>query len=621
MAYQPFLIANLKTAKSIGLEPWLSPQDGFPTLENMHINKGVLEKRLGFSPFAQMTYDATPQTTTVIVGIKTFLNRGLPSLLIMDTARANYYNPAPTVPTMTDVSSDLDTPADIFSGSASDFFHSVNWRGVMYMVNNVDQIHKWEGPENAVVPHNINITSTSRNSLKDNEIDTCQFIFIIDDRMVLLGTVENGTWHPQRLRFGAVLQTDFTIAGGGTDDAETQERISAAGMIGKTVFVFFEGPEGGSLWRIRRTGNTDIPLEWDRVTTTEGSRSPYSGIEFKDGLAAVGLSNILFTDGSSPLRPITFLDQSNVRDVLKEFNDSFIRSVYGYNQRERGERHLLFTFADASSSAVDRILDYNVTENNFTIHRSTQSFFVNVLGGFNGQKVPTMVELDDVLGSMGIGIGDGELVQNITVDSRAVLGNPSPFTLIGCRNSRVYKWNDGEFDGTDDANGNIAINATSGRWNPFTKDGRKVSCEKIGFLVDNDANASFTASMFKSTRAEDTVIGSDLNEYRCILAHTSSTDTRPVTGSDYTTFWEATGETAAAETWVTTTEYSGPYKNKVISCDSDDDTKDKFWVWIYCDGETGDFQRLKISHTERSNTPRFHAILPYFQAAGRLDGN
>ena len=549
--YQPFLIAGFKTAKSIGLEPWLSPQDAFPTIENAFVNKGVFEKRGGFSPYAQMKHGAVAQTTTSITGIKTYLRNGMPSLLIMDTARANYYNPVDQ--TMTDVSSDLVTPADIFSGSASDFFSFLNLRGTAYMVNNVNQIHQWDGPGNAVVPFNVQINDDT----KDNHVDTCQYIFVIDDRLVLLGTTEFGEWFPQRLRFSPVLQTDFTQPGSGSDDAETQQRISAAGMIGRTVYAFFDGPGGGSLWRIRRTGNADTPLEWERVTATEGSPSPYSGIEFKDGLVAVGTSDILFTEGS-PVRPIQFIGGPNMRDILTEFNNDKIRSVYGHKQKEIDQNHLLFTFANSGETDMNRILDYNIPENNWTIHKSEQSFFVNVMGGFNDQKVPSMIELDDVL------TFDGDIVANMTADSRAVLGTPAPFTLIGCRNSRVYKWNDGEFDGTNDANGNINLNVLSSRLNPFTKDGRKVACEKIGFFVDNDASASFTASIFKNT-----------------------------------------GSVA--------------YKSKVISCDSADDTVDKFWVWIFCDAEVGDFHRIQVSHTERGNSPRIHAFMPHFASAGRLD--
>ena len=542
-SYQPHLIAGFKTAKSIGMEPWLSPIDAFPTIENMFVNKGVLEKRLGFSSFAQMKHGAVAQTTTAIVGIRTFLKDGMPSLLIMDTARCNYYNPHTEV--MTDVSSDLATPADIFNGSASDFFSFINWQGTGYMVNNVDQIHKWEGRGNAVVPFDVKINTDT----KDNHVDTCRFMFIKDDRILLLETTEFGDWCPGRLRYSPVLQTDFSAAGSGYVDAPTSHRISAAGYVGKNIAVFFQGANDGALWLIKSTGNSDVPFKWERVTETELCRAPYSGVEMRDGLAVIGATNIIFYDGFK----IKDMDIPNIRDVFDEFNDAYVRFVFGYLQDNT--RHLLFTFADSSSSSIDRILDYNLMDNNWTIHKSEQSFFINYIGGFNGQKVPTMAELDDVY------LSDGALVSQMTVDSRAVLGSPSPYTLIGCRNSRVYKWLDGAYDGTDDDSGKIEIKALSSRWNPYVKNGRKVACEKIGFFVDNDSTASFLVSVYKNT---------------------SST----------------------------------AYTTKTISCDG---SNDKFWAWIYCDGEIGDFHRIQISHTAKSNTPKIHAICPYFAQAGRAD--
>ncbi len=552
MSYQPFLISGFKTAKSIGMEPWLSPPDAFPILENMHVNKGVLEKRLGFSPFAQMKHGAVAQTDTSITGIHTYLQKGMPSLLIMDskgvagayTGRCNFYNPIDEI--MTDVSSNLGAPADLFTGSPSDFFSFLNWQGVGYMVNNVDQIHKWEGRGHAVVPFNIKIDADDPLA---NQIDTCRFMFIKDDRIILLDTVELGTWRQGRCRYSPVLQTDFSAAGGGFVDAYTQERICAAGMVGKNIAVYTQGGESGTLWLIKSTGNSDIPLKWERVTTTELCRSPYSGVELKDGLAAVGATNIIFYDGFK----IKDLDIPNLRDILDEFNDVYIRSVFGYNQKEK--RHLLFTFADASSVKPDRILDYNINENNFTIYKSEQSFFVNCFGGFNDQKVPTLAELDDVV------IGDGALISAITVDSRAILGTPKPFTLIGCRNSRVYKWGDGEFDGTNDDNGKIEIKVSSIELNPFVDKGLKVACEKVGFLVDNDSGASYLVSMYKGT------------------------------------------STTA-------------YKTKTISCDG---SNDKFWAWIFCDGEIGNFHRIEITHTDKGNTPKIHAFMPFFDSASRLD--
>ena len=546
MPYRPFPIVDFKTAKFIGKEPWLSPLDAFSTLENMNVNKGVLEKRLGFSELAQMTHGTTPQIATAITGIHEYIKDGMPSLLIMDTTRCNLYDSVDS--SMTDISSDLTTPANIFSGSASDFFSFINWQGVGYMTNNKDQIHQWQGRNNAVVPFNIQISSDT----KANHVNTCRFLFIKDDRILLLDTTEFGDWKPNRLRYSPVLSTDFKAAGAGNVDAPTQLRVVAAGFVENDIAVYMQGGTKGQLWLIKSTANADIPYRWVKKTETELVRSPYSGIEVtingRNGLLAVGNDNIIFYDGFQ-VRPI---DLPNIRDILDEFKDSFIRNIFAYNQKE--QRHLLITFADSASSNINRILDYNQIENNWTKHKSAQSFFVNTIGGFNEQKVPAFIDLDDVI------TFDPDEVQNMTVDSRAVLGSPKPIALIGCRNSRVYKWGDGNFDGTNDANGVIAIDARTIEMNPFVKDGRKVDLEKIEFYMDNDSNASFTASLFKDTS-------------------------------------------------------TSAYKTKVISADL---SNDKGFATIFADGEIGKFHKLKISHSERNNRPRIHEIVPYMQPAGRL---
>jgi hypothetical protein len=541
--YEKFLISNFKTAKSIGLEPWLSPEDAFPTIINAHVNKGVLEKRNGFSAFATMKHGTTTQTATTITGIHTYLKEGMPQLLIFDTKRVNKYNPVPSTPTMTDITGG----SDIFSGSASDFFHFCNWQGVGYMVNNVNQIYKYTGSGNVAV-FNIQIDTRT----KTNHIDTCRFIFVKDDRLLLFDTVEFGDYKPQRCRYSPVRDTVFKNSGGGYVDAPTEQRICAAGFVGDDIAVYFQGKErhsGGSLWHLRSTNNTDTPFKWKRITETEGCRSPYSGVEFKDGLGVIGISNVLFYDGYK----IKDLDMPHLRDVLSEFESDYIRSVFGYNQGEA--RHILWVMTNADDSSPNRILDYNVNENNFTIHKSGQTFFANCFGGFNGQKVPSVVELDDAY------LTDESLVSAMTVDSRAVLGSPSPYTLVGCRNSQVYKWNDGTYDGTDDSNGKIELDARSSRWNPYIKESRKARFGKIQFLVDNDSDASATVSFYKDT-----------------------------------------GTTA--------------YLTGTLSCDGEGD---KFWTTLSADGNIGNFHRIKISHTEKGNRPRIHAIKLYMKRAGWMD--
>ena len=539
MPYKPYLIAGFKTGKSIGVEPWRTIPGAFPTLENMRVIKEVLEKRLGFTPFATMKHGSTPQTTTSIVGIHPFLKRGMPKLIICDTLRPNlYYNALPTT-TMTDISGG----SDIFSGSSSDFFHFANWLKKLYMVNNKDQIYEYTGSGDV---SGLDIPLDTGE--EGNQVQTCRFIFIKDDHMILLDPVVRGDWTPGLMLYSKVLTTDFRSAGSGTDTAETQERVAAAGQVGKNIAVFFQGPYGGSLWQIKSTRNSLIPFNWDKFSSIEGSRSPYSGVEFNNGLGVVGLDNLVFFDGHE----IRYFDLPHLRDILtSEFSKTYIRSVTGHNQKEK--KFLLFSFAAAGASGINRILEYNLIDKSATIHKSEQSFFLNCFGGFNDQKVPQARHLDDVIDQ------DGLTNIEMTVDSRAILGNPYPFTLIGGNNSQVYRWNDDHYDGTENDSGKIAMKAISARLNPFIEDGKKAWLGKMLLYVDNDANASFNMKFYKDTA-------------------------------------------------------TSPYKTVAVSCDL---SNGKDFVMVEA-GAVGNFHRWEISHTERDNQPRIHAFMPFFKRGGPL---
>jgi len=532
--YQPFLIAPFQTGLSLGMEPWLSPKDAFPVLINARTNKGVLEKRQGYQLYATMKHGDVAQTDTAIMGIHNYIKDDRPQLLIFDTLRVNRYDA--TNATMTDITGD----ADIFSGGADDYFHFCNWLGTAYFVNNVDQIYRYTGSGDAAV-FNVQVSSTGA----DNQIQTCKYIFIKNDRMLLLDVVEQGLWIPQRCRYSPVLSTTFYAPGGGYIDAPTQEVIVSAGWVAKDIVVFFTN----SIWRIRTTGNVDLPLKWEKITNTIGSSASYSGVEFNDGIGVVGLNHIVFFDGFRA----DYLDLKNVRDIIDDFDTSKLKYTTGYYNKE--DQHVYFTYTTSGESYPDRILDYNILEQSWSVNK----YDVHCLGTFDGQEVPTWDDAD--LAYTG---ADGALISAMDIDSRYVFGDPYPFTLMGTRESTVYKMNTGDYDGTDAAAGTIDIDIQSSRWNPFIQQNKKCRLGKVLFLVDNDENASFTASFYTDSDSVATATQS-------------------------------------------------------ISCNGGLDTADKFWVAAANLGYEGNFHRLKISHDARNNRPRIHAIMPFFTPGGDLD--
>ncbi len=50
------------------------------------------------------------------------------------------------------------------------------------------------------------------------------------------------------------------------------------------------------------------------------------------------------------------------------------------------------------------------------------------------------------------------------------------------------------------------------------------------------------------------VLGTDGNDYKCILAHSATTDNKPITGGDYATYWKVL-TTSAGTAWVVDSSY------------------------------------------------------------------
>jgi hypothetical protein len=135
---------------------------------------------------------------------------------------------------------------------------------------------------------------------------------------------------------------------------------------------------------------------------------------------------------------------------------------------------------------------------------------------------------------------------------------------MGDRTSKVYKFGVGNYDGVDDATGTIALDVRSSRWNPFIREGKQAYLKNAVFLVDNDSTASFSVAFYRNSR--------------------STAD-----------------------------------RTNTVSCyDSTDTGADKIWVSTSAGGTVGNFHRIKISHDERNNRPRIHAIMLFMRRGGEI---
>lgn len=71
--YTPFPISNFRTGFDQSVEPWLLARDGYQVLKNAHLYRGVVQKILGYTFFARMSYRQIVALTGAIDGAnKTF---------------------------------------------------------------------------------------------------------------------------------------------------------------------------------------------------------------------------------------------------------------------------------------------------------------------------------------------------------------------------------------------------------------------------------------------------------------------------------------------------------------------------------------------------------------------
>lgn len=610
MAYKPYPIYDFRQGMVTAVKPWLSPKDAFEELNNCFLRRGVLEKRRGYTEFAEMVHthtgtgaDTNPGNT--VMGIYNYYSGTSEILLTMDTERVNRYNTvtsalvdvttkkirfktggnggwsategvkgATSGATATVAAVDIDSGAFAssnangtlhisgqtgtfaigenlektgdpgvtrgvnnqggdssdceFTGDDSQFFWVENWKDYAYITNNNDQMQRYNA-NNRVTQFNIDLDVEGG---PDNDVNSCLLIFTIQSRLVMFRVTERGSAHYQRARWCEVnaptIWKDANYI-----DAPTEDWITSADFIGPDLIVWFER----SVWRFSYTGDPDQPFRWDKVADTEGCYATMSVVSYSDELVCVGPTRMVGTDG----RDVYGMDD-RIPDFLLGTNQDLIGYCYGLIVEEMGQA--MISYGSLSASKPDSALVLNYDDNCW----STYTLPIHVMGY-------SAVEGDITWADMTEDWDDVDWAWN---DKELQAGYPT--TLMGCRDGKIYRLNDGGADDGED----IPFNAKSGSWNPHHEENRKAQLGKVGFLVDKNALASFDVEFFLDS--------------------------------------EGTA-----------------YQTKNVVCDETGVDTDMVWKWVYS-GAIGGFHSINIKNEGSSNRPVIHAIIPFFQRGGRLIG-
>lgn len=538
--YECYFIGDMRHGVEEGLEPWLLPKDAWSEINNGFLRRGVLNKRNGYTEFARMihavddesigalgsknysgtlsnipiregdlsftdgtqdidddgdgtlsgdgsgtinyttgAYDITFTNTTTgavtadydyypgnsIVGIELYSNLATSEsdLMIFDKKRCAKWDT--TNEKLEDV-----TSADTWTGGDYDYFWGCNARNILYITNNVDQVYYWNGSAWTALTMDINGNGS-------NDVDTCLSIIFYKERLIVLRPTESSTLHPQRARWcSATDHNDWS--NDGYVDAPTNDWIMTADFLGEDLIVWFEN----STWRLKYTGDSDLPFRWEQIDTSQGCYAEYSGFNYYDVMGVVGATNIMETDN---LRVYQIDDK--IPDAVINMDQSHFSKIYTLPIAEL--QQVIMSYTPVGGTENTESLCFNYDDKAW----SRYDYGFNVYGYYKeGETGYTLDDLDETWDELEISWDD----------STRQAGYPT--TLGGDSSGYIWKINYGGTDNDED----IEFTARSGRWNPHLKENSKTRFGWIEFLVDRDPDINMTVDFYAHIDGQEELVES-----------------------------------------------------------------------------------------------------------------
>lgn len=444
--YEPYLISDFKTAKFIGKDAWLAPADGWPTLLDARIDKGILRKREGSALIAAAwTGDANP-----IVGIGSCRYSGYHEVVYCTTRRAYFL-------TRDGNGTNISGGINIFTGTSSDYFWFVEYNGSFYMCNGVDAVYKYT--PNWTPAYTISAMNTGTVT-----IQSCRMLFVYKSRLIFVSPKISGVWYPDRIYYTDIL-LDNVAATNFVLQPFANETPVTGGYIADTPIIFTR--EGG-IWHIIYTQNSDAPFAWERRAADYPAVARMGIAPIRDNLAFTGQNRLYLYDRYQaqpydiPMRGVTDLMSATL-------------NANSFSAPMADRESILTAYTVVGGTAHSRILDYNIEERSW----SEYSLAVNCICPINGYWADYATY--------------GSPPNNFAYPPLAA--DTGKWTLAGLANGKIIRLN----SGTGDIEGNITSNILSAQFNPYLKEGLKAKLGWVKFLVSGTTTvAPLVVSFYKN---------------------------------------------------------------------------------------------------------------------------
>lgn len=453
-SYDSQFVADFVSGYQTAKEPWLSMSDAFPTLYDARVEQGVLKKRDGYTELAD-TCAGYP-----IMGVHPTMQYGKPTVLVCDTKRCYHYDP--WTETLTDLFG-----SDTFTGTDRDFFWFQDWRDKCYFCNGVDSIYIYDEEADT----QLAALNTVGDADTDVAIDSAQMIFRAKSRLIFIGPTVAGRRYPRRAYYTDINLT--TVASTNYVNGDIEDVPVAGCYINNEPTVFCHE---GFIAKIAYTRNTEAPFSWESMWQGQGSLGPSPAPTYNRRALQVGHDHLFWWDGYQ-----VALADLPIRGQVARMSNFYASYLQAAVRRDKPILYL--TYANDGSSSCDRLLEYNLDEGNFALHKIS----LHCLYGTTGHVTTSIADLDDLLGDD----GDTEIVYS----DLDIIRHPTYGAMLygGGHTGKLYLLNYGTTDdGTD-----IDSEVWSVPFNPYSKEGRKVKLGDVKILVTTDASKSCTFSIYK----------------------------------------------------------------------------------------------------------------------------
>lgn len=373
------------------------------------------------------------------------------------------------------------------------------------------------------------------------------------------------SWYGSPIDPTAWLEPKQTGAGGGGFiDAPTEEAIVSVEFIRDRLIVFFEK----SIWELVYTGNPVLPFVWQKINTELGSIGTFSSVPFDDVVLNIGQTGIIACSGAAVQR----IDNAIPHEILKTLRDSDqVKRIHGVRdyKTELVYWSLPMIVANDTDAYPDRILVYNYKNNTWSYFDDSITTF-----GYCQQSTGNTWEHDFSMWKEDLSSWDSDL--EIPYAKQLIGGNQQGYTFFINRDEMAnasalqvtkidttdftvinHNLKEGDFLALNNCNAGIDIglvqsvvnNNTIKIWakvgddwvyadnaaylgggtlerisrisikskqlNPFIKQGKGLSLDKINFCVKKTTNGEITVDYNVSNSgldfiSEATVSGSQL---------------------------------------------------------------------------------------------------------------